>query len=143
MNLLARVFGFKEESKFNFPKYESDFLSARIALEDEWAKRRKENKDKIKELSLNLDKFGTTSKIDWIEGKDLHDFILKNWYMNGDQLFEVVNKETGDRFLAHYYATENSFVNPLNSDEWFYDKESVWENQLDNYKAIPVFINYK
>ena len=115
----------------------------KIEMENQRLKNELRNKRKIEETKKLLDKFGTFSKPEFIEGKDLFSFANRNIYIIGEMIFEVINKETNERFLAYYYQTENSFVSIFDDDIWYFDNSVEYDNRIDNFKAIPIFINYK
>lgn len=113
------------------------------SIEKQIARNEKKETEKINDLKTGIKKFSTFSRPDFIEGKDIFSFATRNHYIVGEMVFEVACKRTGNRFLAYYYPTENSFVDAFDYDNWIYDRSKEWENQLDDYKAIPVFIDYK
>jgi hypothetical protein len=114
----------------------------RKSLENQRNKKQSEKKDEIKRIEYYREKFGIGIISFYIEGSDMFSFASANPNIIETQIFMVYNKKTEQYFLAYYYATENAFVDIYDDDKLYYD-EGNWENNLDQYKAQPIYLLFK
>ena len=114
----------------------------RKSLENQRNKKQSEKRDEIKRIEYYREKFGIGIISFYIEGSDMFSFASANPNIIETQIFMVYNKKTEQYSLAYYYATENAFVDIYDQDKWYYD-EGNWDNNLDQYKAQPVYLLFK
>ena len=121
--------------------FEKEYRDFKKELEDIESKRISEYKTEKLRIVKGIAKSAFHEDEIYIDGSQMHTFARNNPHIVGNQIFDVIHKETGNNYKAFYFSTENAFVDIFDDSIWYQNEENDdWEYRLDCFIAKPIFI---